>query len=489
MKRAQAGFSLIEVLIAAAVTVVLSFFMIFSVRSFLRWSALLAQRQSDEASVGALLDRWQAEADSAWSIFTPPADLLGQSNADGHEVDFFTRDGTNRPTFWAYRYDAQAQTLQRYVYASPGSAPAADGAPLAGIAAFRAHTYPITALQDNSSPIYSSLYAGAALQASAVHFGYVNQPWIAGGNQITSIHIAAASVARDVQLVTQTAPSGFIVELRYTPAPTPSASPAVAVWPAAVRYAQSGTQITDTNAPSMTMASALNLLLGGGEARASGTCSAVAYADTGFMQRLAPGMTDPWGAGASVDGAGCYNSGAIVVHEANYSGTFIDQPNNCGLTAGAWSPSTASGPTAAQPFTGGSTTTNGCTLPFVDANGRSAQAEAQVIAPCWQVGGTCTFSVTWPNDNPYCDPVGGSLLSGYNGTGEVTVSGPGTVNPAGIAFSSGTFTFTRTGTGTATINELAKYQKWYFKTSTRGQLMCAFQSSFQPYSAITVPSV
>jgi prepilin-type N-terminal cleavage/methylation domain-containing protein len=468
VRRAESGFSLIEVLVAAAVSVVLAYVLVFCLRSVLQWNALLSERQSDESTVSAILDRWQAEANSAWAAFTPPLDLLGQNNTDGHELDFFTRDGKNRPAFWAYRYDGTTQTLQRYVYASPGDAPAADGPPLSGVVQFSAHTYPVTALQDTSSPIYSPLYAGAALQPSSVGFGYANAPWVAGGNAITDVRVGTASVARHVQLVTQTAPSGFIVELDYTPAPSPSASPSVTAWPAAVRYAEAGTQI----------------------AAGTGSCTAVAYADSAFTQQLPPGTADPWGAGASVDGSGCYNGGQVVVHEANYTGTFADGSTSCSsaMTAGGWSPSNK-GPTASQFFSAGSATTTGCTAPFIDANGRSAQVSVQVIAPCWEIGGTCTYSVTWPNDTPYCYAATLQLQSGYDGTGTISLSpsGVGTLNvtatPGGDSF-----TFTRSASGTATIVEAAKYDSWSFITGIRGTT-CHLSSSYYTYLRFDISSV
>lgn len=182
---------------------------------------MLTQRERAENVLGVLADRLEADADSAWAIFTPPADVLGNSNADLHEVDFFMRDAQSRPYFWAYRYDAAAQTLQRYVYAAPGAVPVADGTPVFSITHFLAQTFPITTLSDSSSPLFSPLYQGANLTAAAVHFGFAAQPWIAGGNQITMVEIENAYAVRSLQLATQTAPSGFTVVIQYSPSPSP----------------------------------------------------------------------------------------------------------------------------------------------------------------------------------------------------------------------------------------------------------------------------
>ena len=196
MNRDERGFSLLETLVAAAISVVLGYVLILAASSFLHWSAQQAKRDAEHAAIGELVDRWEAEEDSAWAIFTPPADVLGANNADGHEVDFFTRDGKNRAYFWAYDYDAQAQALVRYRYDAPGAAPVKD-LTYAGITKFAAHTYPVTALQDANTPVYSPLYANAALRSGIVHF-YPTMPWIAGGNAITWLHVEGETTAREL---------------------------------------------------------------------------------------------------------------------------------------------------------------------------------------------------------------------------------------------------------------------------------------------------
>lgn len=218
MKRPQCGFTLLETMVAVAVVLAVGFFVLSALASAHRWNAALASRRASETSIGSLADRLEAEEDSAWAIFTPPADVYGAPNADGHELDFFLRDAQNRAHFWAYRYDAAGHSLQRLLYGKSGDRAIADGAPLKNIDDFFARTYPVTALQDSASPIYSALYGGAALHPAEVRFDPA-QPWIAGGNQITYVRIHSAQSGRELQLSTQTAPSGFIVVARYTPSP------------------------------------------------------------------------------------------------------------------------------------------------------------------------------------------------------------------------------------------------------------------------------
>lgn len=186
---------------------------------------MLAERERAEAQFETLAERLEADADSAWAIFTPPTDVLGMNNGDFHEVDFFMRDVQSRPYFWAYRYDAAMQKLQRYVYSAPGAGPLPDGAPLPDVINFSAQTYPVTALSDATTPLYSSLYQNASLTSATVQFGFSGQPWIAGGNQITSVHVQNSYSVQTLQLATQTAPSGYTVVIQYTPSPSPIPPP------------------------------------------------------------------------------------------------------------------------------------------------------------------------------------------------------------------------------------------------------------------------
>ncbi|HEY8297508.1 MAG TPA: hypothetical protein VIG32_05755, partial [Candidatus Baltobacteraceae bacterium] len=200
-----------------AVAVIVMLGLLSVLQHVLRWNATLNARDNEHAALEALVNRWEAEADSSWAIFTPTRDVRGADNTDRHELDFFMRDGRGRDSFWAYTYDKTSHSLQRYLYAQPGAVPQADGAAIGEVRSFAATTYPITALQDPASPIYQPLYGGGPLRPAAVHFGY--GPDVAGGNAITQVRIVGTTYARLLELSTQTAPSGFTIVYRYTPAP------------------------------------------------------------------------------------------------------------------------------------------------------------------------------------------------------------------------------------------------------------------------------
>ena len=170
------------------------------------------------SSLDLLTDRLRIDEDSAWAIFTPRTDVLGKANDDGHEVAFFMRDAFQRPYLWSYTYDGDSQTVTRYLYTAAAAPPTADER-YTGVTQFSSRTYPVTALQDPSSAIYSPLYDDAHLSAAAVHFLGDVRPEVAGGNAITFVRMRAPGAAHDMELTTQTAPSGFTIVLQYTPAP------------------------------------------------------------------------------------------------------------------------------------------------------------------------------------------------------------------------------------------------------------------------------
>lgn len=227
------GFSLLEVVVSIAIVIVLAWVLFHALSQALLAARMQSADDREQSTVGRLIDNLSTEEDDAWAIYTPPSDVSGKSNSDGHEVDLFARDGQQRPYFWAYSYDATAQTVTRYRLAAPSGAASADTT-YTGISKFYAQTYPVAALQDASTPVYSALYSGAALQSGIVHF-YPSMPWIAGGNNITYVHFESATMRQDLQLATQTAPSGFTVVVYYTPSPSPPPTPTPVATPNSFR--------------------------------------------------------------------------------------------------------------------------------------------------------------------------------------------------------------------------------------------------------------
>ena len=210
----QRGAALLDLVVGAAAALVVFSLLVAVLHALVvtaasRHAVMLARTQSDQ-----LLERMRSEAASAWSIAVPAADITGESNADGHEVDFVSEDATRRIFHWVYRFDAAAQTVTRYVVAA-GSSPA-PGSSASGITGFTARLFPASALTDPASPIYDPLFAGASVVPVEYAFGGGGA---VGGNALVQITIRAAQTSRTELFSTGVAPTQFTVVVRYTPQP------------------------------------------------------------------------------------------------------------------------------------------------------------------------------------------------------------------------------------------------------------------------------
>ena len=284
--------------------------------------------------------------------------------------------------------------------------------------------------------------------------------------------------------------------LSYTPAPAATPKGVLAVWPPAVRYPVQGAQLANAARAPVGVASMLNAILGGGVANAAG-CVAQAFTDSTYGTAIANGTHDPFGAGVVVTGPnGCYN-GAIAVSEAGYGGTFNDKApptspcNGSEIVPGAWTPFTPMGPKAYQTFSGGSSTTFGCNLGFTDANStpQTSQATAQVIEPCWAVGGSCAFMMTYlDGGGGGCDSSTGETWSGYDGNGRATIN-PSSAGTWSTTDRGATYTFTRTAPGSVTAIVESEYEKGVKGSKMSGGYKCSLEKSYSKTDSFTIPSV
>jgi len=224
MKTSERAFTLAEVLVGAAVAFFILWCLVVAVNRYAASAASLNQRLTAMNAMGRLTERLSSESASAWAVFVPPNDVLGQNNGDGHELDFFAEDGSHRPYAWAYRYDALAKTLTRYAYA-PGVAPQA-GEIIGNFDAFVAQAADVTALANPSDPAYDALFSHAT--ASSVRYTFAAMPPAVGGNGIVRVSVAADGVTQTDILASGTAPTSFTIVETYTPAPlatTPTPGP------------------------------------------------------------------------------------------------------------------------------------------------------------------------------------------------------------------------------------------------------------------------
>jgi type II secretory pathway pseudopilin PulG len=221
MDMTERGFTLIETTIGAAIAAMVILGLVVLADRYAAAASALNARLTAQASADRLFERLSSEAASAWAVFVPASDVLGNANADGHELDFFSEDGSHRPYAWAYLYDPTSKTLTRYAYA-PGAAPGA-GEPAGAFDAFSVSSEDVSALSDPSGAAYDPLFAASS--APPVHYAFAAMPSAQAGNGLVRIHVTASGVDRTEVLASGTAPTAFTVMIAYTPSPPPPATP------------------------------------------------------------------------------------------------------------------------------------------------------------------------------------------------------------------------------------------------------------------------
>ncbi len=228
MRRAnERGFSLIEVTIAAAVFAIV---MGIAFASIALLGAVARAATTAQAGADALdrqVESFRSEAATASAIFVPPFDLHGAPNADGHEVDFYSKGQENRDVFWRYVFDASSSTLRRYDYdpqtnpvggvrdSRTGAIDATASYPeIPEMSAFGARTIEANQLGDPALNRYAALFPrapnGEPVSLNDPANGR-NVAGLVGGNRIVEIALSNRKAARVVHLAAGTMPTGFYV--------------------------------------------------------------------------------------------------------------------------------------------------------------------------------------------------------------------------------------------------------------------------------------
>jgi prepilin-type N-terminal cleavage/methylation domain-containing protein len=232
VRAAEAGFSLIEVLIATALFGVVAVGAFEGVRQLAAGMRQLTARHLAYASLERLTAQLRAEARSATAIWTSSASA-GGGRDDCAQVDFFTADAAG-PKFWSYRNfpnhtgaDAVAgDVLERLA----GTAP---------IAACDTTLRGAVVLAGVRAPLAVGVVAADGLAAHQdVYLGEADSPFVAvsvpatapialglldasgnavrGGNAIVELRIETGDGSRVVDLLPGVFPSGYTEVLRYT---------------------------------------------------------------------------------------------------------------------------------------------------------------------------------------------------------------------------------------------------------------------------------
>lgn len=232
MRRSEAGFSLIEIAIAAGVFVVLALGAFEAIRLLAAGVPHLRARATAYAAIERIGAQLRAEARSATAIWSS-APVAG-SAADGCvELDFYAADASG-PTFWSYRafpnHGSTAAVPGDVLFRVAGSAPIVpcdaahpgdvalrglrDAPQLLAIAPDRlaAHQDPYLALAD------SPFIAASVPATPAVALGVADAAGnpVAGGNATIELRLDTAEASRVVDLVAGTFPNGFTEVLHYT---------------------------------------------------------------------------------------------------------------------------------------------------------------------------------------------------------------------------------------------------------------------------------
>ncbi len=221
MEFRQRGFTLVEVLVGASIAFFIIWGLVALASRYAQSAASLNARLSAQSSGDRLLERMSTEASSAWAVFVPQNDVLGASNADGHEVDFFSEDGAHRPYAWAYTFERASKAITRYAYA-PG------GAPLPGETFEHVDTFAAAAANADDVSVagnaaYDPLFAGAVVPR--VRYAFAELAGAQGGNGIVQLALAANGVRETEVLAAETAPTTFTLIVAYTPAPSGTPTP------------------------------------------------------------------------------------------------------------------------------------------------------------------------------------------------------------------------------------------------------------------------
>ena len=232
MRGSQAGFSLIEILIATALFTVVAFGAFEGVRQLVSHARQLTVRHTAYASLERLTAQFRAEARSATAIWSS-APSAGAGHDDCVQVDFFTADAAG-PKFWSYRNfpnhtsgDAVAgDTLQRLAGTSP-IAPCET-----------AHAGDVVLTHVRAPIIVSTVAPGELAAHRDVYLGQGDSPFVApgvpataavpvgvldasgapvfGGNTVVELRVDTGDGSRVVDLLPGVFPNGFTEVLRYT---------------------------------------------------------------------------------------------------------------------------------------------------------------------------------------------------------------------------------------------------------------------------------
>jgi prepilin-type N-terminal cleavage/methylation domain-containing protein len=232
VRGSQAGFSLIEILIATALFTVVAFGAFEIVRQLVVNARQLTARHVAYASVERLTAQMRAEARSATAIWSS-APNGGSGHDDCVQLDFFTADATG-PKFWSYRNfpnhtgtdTIAGDALQRVAATSP-IAPC-DTAQHGTVALTHVRApVAVTAIAPATLAAHQDAYlaqpdspfaATSVPPTTAIPLGVLDASGapVRGGNTVVELRLDTDDGSRVLDLLPGVFPNGFTEVLRYT---------------------------------------------------------------------------------------------------------------------------------------------------------------------------------------------------------------------------------------------------------------------------------
>jgi prepilin-type N-terminal cleavage/methylation domain-containing protein len=232
VRGSDAGFSLIEVLLAAALFVVVALSAFEMLRQLTSSVQHLSTRHLAYAGLERLSGQLRAEARSATAIWSS-APAAGSAYDGCVQIDFYAADAGG-PRFWSYRAfpnhaasDAVPPTALERVAANAPLAPCDRSVAGAIVLGGLASAPSVTTIAPNALAAHTDAYlqsadsgfVAASVPATApIPVGVLDASGnpIAGGNAVLEVRLDTGDASRVLDLVAGTFPSGFTEVLQYT---------------------------------------------------------------------------------------------------------------------------------------------------------------------------------------------------------------------------------------------------------------------------------
>ena len=232
MRNCEDGFSLIEILLATALFVVVSFAAFEAIRQLVASEQRLAARHLAYEGLERFTAQLRAEARSATAIWSS-SPSAGAGHDDCVQLDFATADAGG-PKFWSYRLfpnhsasdPTPAEALQRLAGTSPIAACGVSQTGAVVVTGIR--TFSVQRIAASSLPLHvdpllgagnaDSPFAGQNVADAVVGLGYDDASGreIAGGNALLEVQVANDDTDRTLDLLPGVFPTGYTLQLAYT---------------------------------------------------------------------------------------------------------------------------------------------------------------------------------------------------------------------------------------------------------------------------------